>query len=176
VTVMLVDTPDVMRSRLRVALLELIERMSQRFISSRRGVIPIDLVGGNIIIASLTSAVNGWVAGQILWVANSSGALPEWAQTHPAFCHSLAERNGRARSIRRSLLLPCTWLHNIGGVLTRFEVWIPASVFASIAVRAYQVRKVGGGGAAWYASKEAVGLGRDASPSSDDLRRLPTIL
>jgi 23S rRNA pseudouridine2605 synthase len=31
-----------------------------------------------------------------------------------------------------------------------------------------QVRKVGGGGAAWYASKEAVGLGRDASPSSDD--------
>jgi hypothetical protein len=31
----------------------------------------------------------------------------------------------------------------------------------------YQVRKVGGGEAAWYASKnEAVGLGRDASPSS----------
>jgi hypothetical protein len=62
------------------------------------------------------------------------------------------------------------------GVLTRFEVWIPASVFARIVVRAYQVRKVGGGGAAWYASKEAVGLGRDASPSSDDLRRLPAIL
>ena len=34
----------------------------------------------------------------------------------------------------------------------------------------YQVRKVEGGEAAWYASKnEAVGLGRDASPSSDDL-------
>ena len=32
----------------------------------------------------------------------------------------------------------------------------------------YQVRKVEGGEAAWYASKnEAVGLGRDASPSSD---------
>jgi hypothetical protein len=28
---------------------------------------------------------------------------------------------------------------------------------------------VGGGGAAWYASKEAVGLGRDVSPSSDNV-------
>ena len=33
----------------------------------------------------------------------------------------------------------------------------------------YKVRKVGGG-AAWYASKnEAVGLGRDAPPSSDEI-------
>jgi len=38
----------------------------------------------------------------------------------------------------------------------------------------YKVRKVGGG-AAWYASKnEAVGLGRDAPPSSDEILQAST--
>jgi len=51
---LLVDAPDAMRSRLGVSLLQVIEGMAHGFISSRRGIVPSNFVGGNIIDASFS--------------------------------------------------------------------------------------------------------------------------